>query len=162
MSNIAQTIDQHRSTGRWVGNGVRVECQCGHTSEGSHDGGPVTSEVNAHRDADRKHAQHVAEMIEKAQQGITDIRWLAEEERRRGEQMSPHGTPGITYRAVERSRATKFQVSALELDYPHLAVADLLRQAAMSISREGAIPTQIKIDRASAKRGETITLTWFA
>lgn len=59
----AQIIDQHRSTGRWVGNGVRVECACGHESRGEHPAGPQTDEENAHRDADRKHSEHVADML---------------------------------------------------------------------------------------------------
>lgn len=63
FTTAAQIIDQHRSTGRWVGNGVRVECACGHESPGEHPGGPQTDEDNAHRDADRKHAQHVADML---------------------------------------------------------------------------------------------------
>lgn len=59
----ARIIDEHRATGRWVGAGVRVECACGHASQGDHPGGPQTSEDNAHRDADRKHAAHVADML---------------------------------------------------------------------------------------------------
>ena len=62
-ADAAQIIDEHRTTGRWVGDGVRVECTCGHISPGSHPGGPQTAEDNAHRDADRKHAAHVADML---------------------------------------------------------------------------------------------------
>lgn len=62
----ARIIDEHRTTGRWVGDGVRVECTCGHISPGSHPGGPQTEEDNAHRDADRKHAAHVADMLARA------------------------------------------------------------------------------------------------
>ena len=65
-TDAAQIIDEHRSTGRWVGDGVRVECTCGHVSPGSHPGGPQTDEDNAHRDADRKHAAHVADMLARA------------------------------------------------------------------------------------------------
>ena len=66
QTNAAQIIDEHRTTGRWVGDGVRVECACGHISPGSHPGGPQTEEDNAHRDADRKHAAHVADMLARA------------------------------------------------------------------------------------------------
>ena len=65
-TDAARIIDEHRTTGRWVGDGVRVECTCGHISPGSHPGGPQTDEDNAHRDADRKHAAHVADMIARA------------------------------------------------------------------------------------------------
>ena len=65
-TDAAQIIDEHRTTGRWVGDGVRVECTCGHISPGSHPGGPQTAEDNAHRDADRKHAAHVADMLARA------------------------------------------------------------------------------------------------
>ena len=66
QADAAQIIDEHRTTGRWVGDGVRVECTCGHISPGSHPGGPQTAEDNAHRDADRKHAAHVADMLARA------------------------------------------------------------------------------------------------
>ena len=65
-TDAARIIDEHRTTGRWVGDGVRVECTCGHISPGSHPGGPQTAEDNAHRDADRKHAAHVADMLARA------------------------------------------------------------------------------------------------
>ena len=65
-TDAAQIIDEHRTTGRWVGDGVRIECTCGHISPGSHPGGPQTAEDNAHRDADRKHAAHVADMLARA------------------------------------------------------------------------------------------------
>lgn len=63
FTEAARIIDEHRTTGRWVGDGVRVECTCGHISTGSHPGGPQTDEDNAHRDADRKHAAHVAQVL---------------------------------------------------------------------------------------------------
>lgn len=150
--NIAKIIDEHRSTGRWVGDGVRVECTCGHISAGSHPGGPQTAEDNAHRDADRKHAAHVEEMLQDALRA----------EKPAMERVSPLGTPGITYRAVERTIATKYQIQAFEREYPELVVGTLLSRAAHKIGQRGNIPTQIKIDRAPVGQGEKITVTWFA
>ena len=74
QTNAAQIIDEHRTTGRWVGDGVRVECACGHISPGSHPGGPQTEEDNAHRDADRKHAAHVADMLARAARRVEEDR----------------------------------------------------------------------------------------
>ena len=73
-TDAAQIIDEHRTTGRWVGDGVRVECACGHISPGSHPGGPQTEEDNAHRDADRKHAAHVADMLARAARRVEEDR----------------------------------------------------------------------------------------
>ena len=74
QTNAAQIIDEHRTTGRWVGDGVRVECACGHISPGSHPGGPQTEEDNAHRDADRKHAAHMADMLARAARRVEEDR----------------------------------------------------------------------------------------
>lgn len=68
MTTTAQIIDQHRQTSRGVGYGVTVHCACG-TEHWAHVSGdqPMTDENNSHRNADRQHAQHVADALRAAQ-----------------------------------------------------------------------------------------------
>lgn len=65
FTEAAQIIDQHRIEKRWVGDGVRIECHCGHESSARWDpaAGPIDAENNTHRVADRLHAVHVADML---------------------------------------------------------------------------------------------------
>ena len=157
--NIAKIIDQHRvastAFGSHEGRGGRwATCLCGHVSESFYDEqtGPIDEENNPERDVQRKHAAHVEEMLQDALKA----------EKPTVERVSPLGTPGITYRAVERTTATKYQVQAFEREYPELVVGTLLSRAAHKIGQRGNIPTQIKIDRAPVGQGEKITVTWFA
>lgn len=64
MSTTAQIIDHHRQDGRSVGYGVTVQCACGAGFWGYIDGDQaIDGENNSHRYADRKHAQHVADVL---------------------------------------------------------------------------------------------------
>ena len=63
FTTAAQIIDQHRQGYRTVGFGVTLTCECGESVYGVGPEGPMTAEDNAHRDADRKHAAHVADML---------------------------------------------------------------------------------------------------
>ena len=64
FTETARTIDAHRENERWVGDGVKIECVCGHTSHATYDfSGPITEDKNNHRDAERMHAAHVAQVL---------------------------------------------------------------------------------------------------
>lgn len=77
MSTTAQIIDQHRPAARWVGDGVTVHCACG-AEHWALVGGdqPYTDEHNSHREADRKHAQHVADALSQHETADTSERVL--------------------------------------------------------------------------------------
>lgn len=157
--NIAKIIDEHRiastAFGSHNGRGGRwATCLCGHVSESFYDEqtGPIDSENNPERDNQRKHAAHVEEMLQEAQRA----------ERPTVERVSPLGAPGVSFRAVERSTAIKYQIQTFEREYPELVVKDLLKRAAHEIGKHEEIPTQIEIDRAPTGQGEKITVTWFA
>ena len=161
MTNIAKIIDEHRvistafGTTREGRSGRWATCLCGHESASYYDEQvvPIDEEHNPERDVQRKHAAHVSQMLQDAQRAQKPTR----------ERVSPLGAPGLTYRAVERSTATKYQVqTTFEREHPGQVVADLLRRAAYEIGKYADIPTQIKIDRAPAGQGEKITVTWFA
>lgn len=161
MNILANIIDEHRivstafGTTREGRGGRWVTCQCGHVSESFYDEqtGPISEENSPERNVQRKHAAHVSEML----QGVQRV------EKPTTERVSPLGAPGVTFRAVERTTATKYQIQAFEREYPELVVKDLLTRAAHEIGRgSSSIPTQIKIDRALAGQGEKITVTWFA
>ena len=67
FTEAARIIDAHRESARWVGDGVKIECVCGHTSHATYDfSGPITEDKNNHRDAERMHAAHVADMLARA------------------------------------------------------------------------------------------------
>lgn len=161
MTNIAKLIDEHRvistafGTTREGRSGRWAVCLCGHESASYYDEQvvPIDGEHNPEREVQRKHAAHVSQMLQDAQKAQKPTR----------ERVSPLGAPGVTFRAVERTTATKYQIQAFERDdYPEKVVADLLRRAANEIGKHEGIPAQIKIDRASAGQGEKITVTWFA
>ena len=161
MSNIASVIDQHRvasmafGTTREGRSGRWATCECGHESASYYDEqtGPIDAENNPERDTQRKHAAHVSQMLQDAQRAQEPTT----------ERVSPLGAPGVTFRAVERSTATKYQIQAFERDdYPEKMAADLLRRAANEIGKGSGIPTQIKIDQSTSKRGQVVTVTWFA
>lgn len=63
----AMIIDMHRSEGTWnIGTGTAVECACGHRSTALTTeflDAPLTSEMNPRRVAERRHAEHVADML---------------------------------------------------------------------------------------------------
>ena len=64
FTDAARIIDAHRENERWVGDGVKIECVCGHTSHATYDfSGPITEDKNNHRDAERMHAAHVAQVL---------------------------------------------------------------------------------------------------
>ena len=63
MTTTADIIDRHRLSHRWVGDGVTIQCVCGHESQARIGTGPFDSENNSHRDAERMHAQHIANAI---------------------------------------------------------------------------------------------------
>ena len=64
FTEAARIIDAHRENERWVGDGVKIECVCGHTSHATYDfSGPITEDKNNHRDAERMHAVHVAQVL---------------------------------------------------------------------------------------------------
>ena len=157
MSKTFETgniIDQHRVAHTWSGkNGRTIECLCGHKSQALYEDQitPITDENNPERVTQRAHADHVAQVVESYQ-----------EQEQRAERVSPLGAPGATFRAVERSTATKYQIQTFEREYPEQVVADLLRRAANEIGKHDEIPSQIKIDRAPVTGGEKITVTWFA
>lgn len=162
----ASIIDQHRIKSTAQGDyrrrgGRRIYCMCGHSSTAYYDEQemPLTDENNPERITQQMHAEHVAQMVEKH---MEDSRWQAEIQHQKVEHMRSLGAPGATFRAVERSTATKFQIQTFEREYPELVVKDLLTRAAREIAEHENIPTQIKIDRAPAGQGEKITLTWFA
>lgn len=70
----AQIIDQHRQESRSVGHGVTVHCACGAESWDHVPGDqPITSENNSHRNADRKHAQHVADHLARQEPSDAEI-----------------------------------------------------------------------------------------
>ena len=158
--NIAKIIDEHRivstafGTTREGRNGRWATCLCGieFTSFYDEQSAPVDEEDNPARNVQRKHAAHVEEVLQEALKA----------EKPTVERVSPLGTPGITYRAVERTTATKYQVQAIGRSFPELMAEDLLKRAAHEIGRHVDIPTQIKIDRAPVGQGEKITVTWFA
>lgn len=160
MNILANIIDEHRvvstafGTTREGRSGRWTTCLCGHESKSFYDeqSVPIDEEHNPERDVQRKHAAHVSEMLQGAQRV----------EKPATERVSPLGSPGLTFRAIERSTATKYQIQAFEREYPEQVVADLLRRAAYEIGKHADIPTQIKIDRAPAGQGEKITVTWFA
>ena len=160
MNDITKIIDEHRvistafGTTREGRSGRWAVCLCGHESASYYDEQvvPIDEEHNPEREVQRKHAAHVSQMLQDAQKA----------QKPTTERVSPLGAPGVTFRAVERATATKYQIQAFEREYPEQAVAVLLRQAAQEIAKHDDIPTQIKIDRASAGQGEKITATWFA
>jgi len=66
VGTVSQIIDQHRIVAHWKGNRASTaECACGHTSEFliADFSGPVTNENVPSRHAERKHADHVAEVL---------------------------------------------------------------------------------------------------
>ena len=65
FTEAARIIDAHRENERWVGDGVKIECVCGHTSHATFDptSGPITEDKTNHRDAERMHAAHVAQVL---------------------------------------------------------------------------------------------------
>lgn len=65
-TDTAQIIDEHRAGSRFVGFGVTITCACGESVRGESPVGPQTDEDNAHRDAERKHAAHVADVLARA------------------------------------------------------------------------------------------------
>ena len=76
FTEAARIIDAHRENERWVGGGVKIECVCGHTSHATYDfSGPITEDKNNHRDAERMHAAHVAQVL--AAQEPTDAECIA-------------------------------------------------------------------------------------
>ena len=79
FTEAARIIDAHRENERWVGDGVKIECVCGHTSHATYDfSGPITEDKNNHRDAERMHASHVAQVL--TEQEPTDAEAEAAEE----------------------------------------------------------------------------------
>lgn len=147
-------IDQHRVAHVWSGkSGRTIECHCGHRSQALYEDQitPITDENNPERVTQRAHADHVAEVLKSYQ-----------EQEQRAERVSPLGASNLTFRTVERTTATKFQIQTFEREYPEQVVKDLLRRAATEIAKHESIPTQISIDRAPVGQGEKITLTWFA
>ena len=67
FTETSRIIDAHRENERWVGDGVKIVCVCGHTSHATYDfSGPITKDKNNHRDAERMHAAHVADMLARA------------------------------------------------------------------------------------------------
>ena len=78
-TEAARIIDAHRENERRVGDGVKIECVCGHTSHATYDfSGPITEDKNNHRDAERMHASHVAQVL--TEQELTDAEAEAAEE----------------------------------------------------------------------------------
>lgn len=162
MNDITKIIDEHRvistafGTTREGRSGRWAICLCGHESASYYDEQvvPIDEEHNPEREVQRKHAAHVSQMLQDVQRV----------QKPTTERVSPLGAPGVTFRAVERTTATKYQVQiqTFEREHPEQVVAVLLRQAAQEIAKHDDIPTQIKIDRASAGQGEKITATWFA
>ena len=76
FTEAARIIDAHRENERWVGDGVKIECVCGHASHATYDfSGPITEDKNNHRDAERMHAAHVAQVL--AAQEPTDAECVA-------------------------------------------------------------------------------------
>ena len=76
FTEAARIIDAHRENERWVGDGVKIECVCGHASHATYDfSGPITEDKNNHRDAERMHAAHVAQVL--AAQEPTDAEVVA-------------------------------------------------------------------------------------
>lgn len=65
-TDAAQIIDEHRAGSRFVAFGVTITCTCGESVRGEGPVGPQTDEDNAHRDAERKHAAHVADVLARA------------------------------------------------------------------------------------------------
>src|SRR5699024_10795559 len=65
FTEAARIIDAHRENERWVGDGVKIECVCGHTSHATFDptSGPITVDKTNQRDAERMHAAHVAQVL---------------------------------------------------------------------------------------------------
>lgn len=59
----AQIIDNHRQAAKRVGEGVTIECHCGEMFLGSMQEGLLDEEHNSHRDAERAHAAHIAEIL---------------------------------------------------------------------------------------------------
>lgn len=78
MTTTAQIIDQHRQESRSVGHGVTVHCACG-AEHWALVGGdqPCTDEHNSHREADRRHAQHVADTLAQHETANVSDRVLA-------------------------------------------------------------------------------------
>lgn len=84
FTEAARIIDAHRENERWVGDGVKIECVCGHTSHATFDltSGPITEDNNNHRDAERMHAQHVAQVLaEQSEDPSGPLRPLTTDER---------------------------------------------------------------------------------
>ena len=108
FTEAARIIDAHRENERWVGDGVKIECVCGHTSHATYDfSGPITEDKNNHRDAERMHAAHVAQVL--AAQEPTDAEVLAALNAQ-GVVVSPkmHPAPSLDYwgdKPVEAMRA---------------------------------------------------------
>ena len=70
---IADLIDAHRHVRTWSGNQEKVvECACGHRSASrlADFVPPVTEENSPIRDAERMHAQHVADVIRAHQEDV--------------------------------------------------------------------------------------------
>ena len=79
FTDAARIIDAHRENERWVGDGVKIECVCGHTSHATYDfSGPITEDKNAHRDAERMHAAHVAQVLAAQEPTDAEIEAAAE------------------------------------------------------------------------------------
>ena len=108
FTEAARIIDAHRENERWVGDGVKIECVCGHTSHATYDfSGPITEDKDNHRDAERMHAAHVAQVL--AAQEPTDAEVLAALNAQ-GVVVSPkmHPAPSLDYwgdKPVEAMRA---------------------------------------------------------
>ena len=97
FTEAARIIDAHRENERWVGDGVKIECVCGHTSHATYDfSGPITEDKNNHRDAERMHAVHVAQVL--AAQEPTDAEVEAAARAMRIETLGDTVRPGAAAR----------------------------------------------------------------
>ena len=80
FTEAARIIDAHRENARWVGDGVKIECVCGHTAHATYDfSGPITEDKNNHRDAERMHAAHVAQVLAAQEPTDAEVEAAAQE-----------------------------------------------------------------------------------
>ncbi len=116
FTEAARIIDAHRENERWVGDGVKIECVCGHTSHATYDfSGPITEDKNNHRDAERMHAAHVAQVL--AAQEPTDGEVLAALNAQ-GVVVSPkmYPAPSLDYWGDKPAEAMRAALSAARRD----------------------------------------------